>query len=663
MSEPNIPSATSPSEPVLEPGNIRHWKRTDGFDSRGMSNTLEERGNRTFGQQERVLTTLIQAEQRRLGRPLDVLEFGCGLGRHASYLAGLEGVRYHGYDPSPKSVSQVSERLFVGEDPLVSVGQRRFDLVFSESVLIHKPSESIPGLLDTLGRLVHPEGLVCLVENQLVPFSLWANDGHQGSWLHAYPELLAQGWDLHHGPGFIDTHDVYVLKRNAEGPRRFFHLEAPERAREESQPLTREELLVRALPKLRQWADRASSAPSQDVTCTETRVTELEERLAVETERFERRHRLLALADDLAALRNRSVRPSPVSEPAPTSAPAPRPGILFDDPKDTTWAHVAPDMSRVVHVFHQQWHGIRAAAGYSPGRKLAITAERQLTGKELRQAVEFCGNTASPVVIVHSFSANAQEFIVALRKVLGRSVRILCVWHGSSAQFHYDYEYEMFARLMELRARGTINGVACVKPDMHLVSGLVFPKTLINLPPRVEARLRRPSGLQSHGALIPTPNDWRKNFYTNLYACMAAPHIRQVYVTARFIQPGELKLTKPVHSLKSPERGELFDLMRKVDVVLNASLSECQPMTALEGLALRVPCITGPLGLGSLDEHPLQRLTQLARVDMVGAVRDAMERVLELQQRSPRELTEMMEDYEFLLCAEAIRRYQEFIHS
>jgi hypothetical protein len=100
-----------------------------------------------------------------------------------------------------------------------------------------------------------------------------------------------------------------------------------------------------------------------------------------------------------------------------------------------------------------------------------------------------------------------------------------------------------------------------------------------------------------------------------------------------------------------------------VDVVLNASLSECQPMTALEGLALRVPCITGPLGLGPLDEHPFQQLTQIARVDSVGAVRDATERVLELQESSPQRLREMMDSYESLLCTEAIDRYEEFIHS
>jgi glycosyltransferase involved in cell wall biosynthesis len=610
---------------VLEPGSIRFWKSTDGSNSLEMSSLQQEQRNRAHGQRERFLSTLIQAEQRRRGCPLDVLELGPGS---------------------------------AGEEVLASVGQRRFDLVLSESVLIHEPSESIPGLLDTLGRLLRPEGLVCLVENQLVPFTVRERNG---CWLHAYPELLAQGWDLHHGPGFLDTHDVYVLKRNAEGLRRFFHLEAPERAREESQPLTREELLARALPRLRQWADQTSSEPVRDETSAQARVTELEERLSVETERFERRHRLLALADDLAALRQNRVVRAPEREQVPAPAASPRPAILFDDANDTAWAHVDSSFSRVVHVFHQEWHGIRAAAGYSPGHKLAITMERPLTLKEIRQAVTLCANAQARVILVHGFSPNAQALILAIRKAFGRSVRILCVWHGSTAQLHYEYEMDVFRRALGLREKGHVDALGCVKPDMHLVSGDIFPKTLINLPPRVAPQVRRSTGQQSRAAFIPMPNDWRKNFFTNLYACMAASPIDSVYVTTQFTEPRPMP--KPVRRLLRPGRSETFDLMRKVDVVLNASLSECQPMTALESLALRVPCITGPLSLGEFDEHPLQRLCQLARVDVVGAVRDCIERLVDLQVHSPQRLLEMMEDYENRIRAEAILRYQEFIQS
>jgi SAM-dependent methyltransferase len=671
MSERIPPALASTS---LESSSLSYWKSMDGGSYREMLRTREGQGNGMYTQQERFLTTLLQAEQRRLRRPLDVLEFGCGFGRHAAYLSSLQDVRYHGYDFSesmvaplrqapPVALGPLDGRLFVGGDPVASVGERRFDLVFTVSVLIHNPTESIPGLLETLGRLVRPDGMVCLVENPLVPFGVWGNGWHEGCWLHAYAEALGPGWDLHHGPGFVEGQDVYLLKRNSSNERRYFHLTGPEQARDESQPLTPESLQSRSLPRLRAWATSASHVLRHGASSTDARVTELQERLEVEAERSQRRQRLMSLAEELASLRNHRTVVAQGHEvpPAPSGQ---RPGVLFNDAADTAWAHVHAGMSGVMHVFHQEWHGIRAAAGYSPGHKLAITAERSLTPKELRRAVELCESSGCRVVIVHSFSSYAHEFIVALRKVLGRSIRIYCVWHGSTAQFHHDYEFDVFAGVMDLSSQGLLQGVACVKPDMHLVANAIYPKTLLNLPPRVEPALQRPSGTRSGSALIPTPNDWRKNFYTNLYACMAARQLQRVYVTTRFIQPRPLPFPKPVLRLERPSRSELFELLRgKVDVVLNASLSECQPMTALEGLALRVPCVTGPLGLGELDAHPYQRLMQVERVDVVGAVRDAVEAVLDLQERSPQELRAMMDDYERLLCRESLRRYEEFIHS
>src|SRR5687767_5558499 len=105
MSEPTIPPVTSPLEPAPEPGSLSYWKSLDGSSYQEMIRTRTGQGNRAYSQQERFLTALVQAEQQRLGRPLDVLEFGCGFGRHASYLAGLEGVRYHGFDMSEPMVA------------------------------------------------------------------------------------------------------------------------------------------------------------------------------------------------------------------------------------------------------------------------------------------------------------------------------------------------------------------------------------------------------------------------------------------------------------------------------------------------------------------------------------------------------------------------------
>lgn len=654
--------------------SLHFWKTTSGHSYRELVRVREGQGNATYGQQERVLTALIRSEQRRLDRPLSVLEFGCGFGQHATYLSQLSHVRYHGYDISesmteplrlepPASLRPVEERIFCGDDPLAAVGARRFDIVFSVSTLVHNPSERITALLETMGQLLLPGGMLVLVENPLMPTSVWDPSGHPGSWLHAFANLLPEGWDLHHGPGLVETHDVYVLKRHAGQGRRYFHLVAPEAPRDESQPLTLEALHARAMPRLLEWAARASKSMASPVASTEAKVVELTERLAAESERFARRQRLQGLSDDLARLR--ASRVSFPDAPAPHAAPPPSvPGFILNATLDTRWSAELPQFSKLMHVFHQDWHGIRAAAGYLPGQKLAITSERVLDERELRAAIELVERSGCRQVILHGYSSNARDFVVLLRRALGSSVRILALWHGSSAQFHYSFELDCFAQLIDLRRRGVIDALATVKPGMHLLAPEVFPKTVLNLPPRLsEAERIAPTRRLTRAALIPTPNDWRKNFFTNLFACQASSRIDDIYVTASYRLPDVMKSRRRIHQVARPNRAELFDLVRRCDIVLNASLSECQPMTGLEALALRVPCVYGPLSLGELDSHPFQKLAQVSGVDSVEVVAAAIERMVALRERSPGELTEMMVDYERALTFEAVKVLEEFVQS
>ncbi len=631
----------------------------------------DAQGARIYGQQERVLSTLIRAEQKRLDRALSVLELGCGFGRHAAYVTRLSHVQYHGYDASESMTEPLrreaphlaKERIFFGEDPLTAVGERRFDVVFSVATLLHTPGDRISSLLERLGRLLSPDGVLVLVENPLVPTSVWDASQHPGGWLHAFADALPQGWDLHHGPGLVDGQDVYVLKRHGGEGRRYFQLTGPESPRDESRPVTLEALRERAMPQFLAWAERASKSLSgAAATSAEAKVEELTARLAAETERFARRQRLQALSDDLARLR--ASRVAFPDAPTAYTPPAGIPGFLHNAPLDTRWAAVMPRFGKLMHVFHQEWHGIRAAAGYMPGQKLAIACERTLDERELRAALELVQRSGCDTVIVHSYSPNARDFMVLLRRTMGSSVRILSLWHGSSAQFHYSLELDYFAQLVDLKRRGVIDEVATVKPGMHLLSSDIFPKTVINLPPRVsDAERTSPTRRMTRAALIPTPNDWRKNFFTNLFACQASTRIDDVYVTASYKLPEALKARRRIHHVARPSRTELFELVRRCDIVLNASLSECQPMTALEALSLGIPCVHGTLSMGALDAHPYQRLSQIAGVDSVEAVTAAIEQVVSLRERAPEELAGMMADYARALTAEAVDVLGEFVQS
>ncbi|HEY6908582.1 MAG TPA: methyltransferase domain-containing protein [Myxococcales bacterium] len=657
-------ASTTPSDTTSRAeASSDYWRAMDGTLYEELIREREGNANRAYQQQEAFLTEFVLAEKARLGRPIRILEFGCGFGRHARYLADLDGISYAGYDFSEKMIEPLRARpprgvdpanLFVGTDVESAVAGRRFDLVFTVSVLIHNPPEKVPALIESMARLLEPGGAVCLVENQMVPVSVFENMWHQGCWLQSYTEHVRSGFDLHIGQGLIDTHDVYVLRPNGAAPTRHFRLQ-------DGAPLSRTELQAMSVAKISAWAKFAQRAVAQGGTAlSETRLFEAQELLRAERRRANTKKALSTLADDLVSIRQARESKND-SRPSAKGAEPPRremPAAIWDDPTDTRWAHRDARFARVLHVFHQEWHGIRASAGYTPGHKLAITSRRVLTPAEHASILETMGKRLVRAVVFHGYSDTADELVQLIRKQAAGGVDIFVAWLGNTSQFHLDFELALFRRLLDRRKDGTLAGLACVKPDMHLISRWIFQKTLLSIPPVVRSPPRQ--GGPSGDAFIPVPNDWRKNFYTNLLAAHQVKRIRRVVVTANSSPvPGDEG--NPIVRIEAPDRTEVFRIMRDADVILNATLSECQPMTALEGLALGTPCLTGPLSLGPLDAHPYQRLTQVRGVDSIRELRDAIERVLDVRQSSPGELVEMQADYSRVLCTEALQRYGEFL--
>jgi hypothetical protein len=422
--------------------------------------------------------------------------------------------------------------------------------------------------------------------------------------------------------------------------------------------VTEQELDFAGLPKLRHWSrgagesirGRAADA-SQSAEGTERRIV-LDDLLA-------KRSRLWATSDRLMKLRDaHRSRPAPSRPSTPEQVSSPR-GLLLDDPFDTRWANVASGFDGVAHVFHQEWHGIRAAVDYSPGHKIGISCERSLTPVELERVFDAFARWRVEAVVFHGFSVPAEELMLLLRERVGPRVGFHAVWHGSTAQFHHEFEQDVLERLCELRSQGMLRRLVSVKPGLHLLSPAIDPLLILNLPPRLDPRAGHHG--MSGAALIPVPNDWRKNFYTNLYAAAGIRELRTIYVTAGFSQRAPFPRTSQVVLIPSPTRHELFRLAARCDVVCNASLSECQPMTALEALALGIPCVTGRLGLGDLDEDPYQRLAQVSQHDSLEAVRAAIETMLAMKRSRTEELQELMSAYRERLRAKALASLREFL--
>src|SRR5262245_22545767 len=144
--------------------------------------------------------------------PARVLEYGCGVGRHLSYLSKIPNLDIYGYDQSQAMVDQCL-RWTSHEwlDQHVTVGppvgrlpypDRHFDIVFTSEVLVHVSPADLELVLSELIRISRWQ----LLHMEPAPFTQVVADAHAGCWNHdlaaAYQrightcELLVPGFEV-----------------------------------------------------------------------------------------------------------------------------------------------------------------------------------------------------------------------------------------------------------------------------------------------------------------------------------------------------------------------------------------------------------------------------------------------------------------------------------
>jgi hypothetical protein len=123
-------------------------------------------------------------------------------------------------------------------------------------------------------------------------------------------------------------------------------------------------------------------------------------------------------------------RASMTPEAAAVSAGSAEWDALFD----TRYAHQIPGFEKILQLFHQEWYGIRAAAGYLPGRKLAVSADTPMSLDAVRSIVESILAAAPDKIVIHGMSDNTALIADALVR-LGFSDQLYMVFHGATSQW------------------------------------------------------------------------------------------------------------------------------------------------------------------------------------------------------------------------------------
>lgn len=338
----------------------------------------------------------------------------------------------------------------------------------------------------------------------------------------------------------------------------------------------------------------------------------------------------------------------------------------FNERRVTQYMHEDAAFSRILHVAHSEWHGIRQCVAYAPGQKLLIPAESPLGANPddveavFKTIIREIERLAISHVVFQGYSENADLLLLRLKAAFGPDLRCFAVNHVTVSQFEHHFEMWMLTRLLMRRRFGVLNGIASVKQNFGSILEGFWPGLIINFAPNLP-RDSFPKQRNERTIYIPLDVGWRKNMYTNYLAALRVDGVDRVEV-AHFPYGLESLVNLERLVVVGFLRGsELFARMADSSLLLMATLAECQPMTQLEAMAVGTPVLTGPLRLQDFAGDPLLDLCTTTNLDDPVLLAADAQRLLDAATSDPAAMREMIDSHLRTRHALARSRYAEFL--
>lgn len=334
------------------------------------------------------------------------------------------------------------------------------------------------------------------------------------------------------------------------------------------------------------------------------------------------------------------------------------PACHWNAPRDTQYAHAGHGLDEVLHIFQQEWFGIRAAAGSLPGSKLALRSIDAMDAPFCRRVLLQIVDSAPERIVIHGMSDAMADLVDALAKA-GWSNRVYVVNHGAPSQWFSPPEARFAFKCIALAQQGKLRRLHVMKPGFDFPGISLYRPMLFNLSPRLGAGMGSGTSRedQTGAVLLPGWSGWRKNVHANALGAALCDRVSSVLAFA-----ADLDLPAPMHAklriIPFRDREQTLQLMQQVEVVMNVSLVDCHPMVHVEAQVLGTACVRGPLFLDALEDHTYIQLTQVQDVTSVVEIRQVLDRLLDVE---PKERCELAQDYQRQSDAVAIQRYREFL--
>ena len=550
----------------------------------------------------------------------------------------------------------------------------KFDVVAAKCIFSDSSPEMARSMLTGMLKQINPGGQLILFENLHTALSSCESLAGVGRWNHAFAQYLDGLADSEIIDNFDEEHAIYIARNPQVGKRSLYRYRV--QVDGTSEILDFESVLIRGLKRAAINSDNllahcvaaddgnASAAIKplgieKKSTAVPLRTADVREVLLDQHKMF---HERQAVLEHLAMAVNVTRHGSGQSEPV-IAIEAPKPALTepleWNAAQDTRYSHVRLGFESVLHVFHQEWFGIRAAAGSLPGDKLAVSASIELPHAALLSIYKKLQEKSYRCIVFHGISKNTKTMVefLALR---GLDKFLFLVVHGTVAQWMNPAERSAAFWAIDCLQKQKIRKLHFMKNGFRFPNKGIFRPMLFNISPKFNQGNpgKKFQIFKEKGAVFaPSWNDWRKNIYTNILAASLCNHVKKVIVHAPDLElPPQInhKLTFEKYST----RERTLELMAMSSLCLNVTFVDCHPMVNVEAQSLGRPCLRGNLFLDALESHPYIALTNVLDMCSVDEITNTIDKVLSVPEK---EINELVFDYQAQSDLVSHARYSEFL--
>jgi len=237
-------------------------------------------------------------------------------------------------------------------------------------------------------------------------------------------------------------------------------------------------------------------------------------------------------------------------------------------------------------------------------------------------------------VIIYSGGSLIHKELARLVKKQSINKRQYFMWHGSPAQWVDNGQLSFFDGWRQEYDNNNIDGIICLKPDLdYTLNRMGINAFCLTNPVPVIDDTRLPVGLSKTNikiGLFSSISSWYKNPFPQLVSVAGFNSVELTTNLAKSDVALALPNAERVKYVHHMSRQDFISVLKRQDINLYVTNTECSPMIALESWACLVPCIVGPAGdVYSVISEELGAYLVEKNVDNPAAIARRIEKVIE----------------------------------